>query len=613
MLNFCSRHGCFGKINSYTGKCATCHKPRLSSRTQKSRGILTMKEFYNEFSSLSIVSIYDILTSIHEVDSVSDYLLPLFARPAPSDPKHGYIDSRIITSKDDIKALLSEVLTDDPNGELILCSIINASCSGVWTPTSLVIGPSNNGATQGIDAVTIPLNGINPISKKVLNAAGIKDHPYIEVVYTSTNNDPILTQLRNGPILPSFTGDYIPFPVIVQTVIKADPIKFKDRGWELEMDSVKGQPGIVVWHPGGAMSDHFSIHAFLAGFPIIFGETAPVVGDILEPNESGPIQFDPSMMLRGIIAGESVDLCTSQNELKNYAKSGLIALHNSASMTGENSKWLGFGAAILLRLGIAALNGEARHFDSLNSVSRETIYEKSLSKSLSYHKARLNRLINIFRYGRWSSAGFGGPKWAMCGAAVLDVVNAMSDLAAQQSSQSAAAVVSALNIMVNQAHNGGWWFNKFLPEGTFTSIAGGCINETIHVGPAFFEGNKLIESISQSAYEKKVAIMAKWGRTTLNPPRISSASVLLSNNMSSLELKIVSRVLKNKFKPIYTPVPPFLGDKPLADIKKNLCLSETDDGYSLEYGKTEPKVVWMDESLRDLTIKTANNKTIKGA
>src|SRR5689334_11701241 len=108
-----------------SGTCFTCGNYKVSGlpckhcalnlqkpRTQKGKGLVALREV--------VGSTVDAKFAIDN-SQIPEHGWPQFCRPAPSQPRHGYIDSRVVKSKAAAENLLAEVLADDPMGELILC------------------------------------------------------------------------------------------------------------------------------------------------------------------------------------------------------------------------------------------------------------------------------------------------------------------------------------------------------------------------------------------------------------------------------------------------------------------------------------------------------------
>lgn len=550
----------------------THHKPR----TQKGIGLEVLRSIYGS----TVLNVCCYLQSAEDVSKMFDPVGPFFARPCPSRPRHGYIDSRVVKSEDEVLALLSETLKDDPKGEVMITPFINASHNAIWTPGALVIGKGHDGATAGKDTITIPLAGmVHSLLAGKLEEAGIgsQEWPFIEMVAGETGT--ILTQLRAGPKMEGVGGDYIPSPTVVQRVIEA---KGDLQAWEKFVEEM--EPGDVVWHPGGAMSDHYSIHAFTHHIPIIFGEK-PEVGQELNPTHEVQT-YNPQSMLEGIAVGEALPITGggyTYNGVANYACTVmLIALHNATALTGENSKWIGMAAAIMMRLGGTALMGEARHFSNPKGLSRDAVYKRAFRLDLSRHRSKLTSLINVFRYGDFGGGGVGGRKWAQCGVATVGLFNSVRDLAKDPTPQTAANVVKALNVAVNQAHNGGWWLNKFCAESTFNEAQSGslhCFRSSIRT---FWSLGELHRKMLQSPkIEKAIDRYRSWPVTTLRPPRVSKAEITYQQGIQAIGLKIHSRLLKDKARIILAPVEKVVST---LDFLIGDCtyLTETENGLKVE-------------------------------
>lgn len=604
-------HYCYscGHLKLIEAKCPNCMT--LYPRTQKGKGLIVLRSIVGNPISAAFVT---------DPEALPETGWPKFCRPAPSEPKHGYIDSRLVKSKPEAAKLLKKVLADDPQGELILCPYVKAKWNAVLTPISLTVGAGNAGATSGTNAATIPLVEFQPTQPGHLKSAGIGEDswPYFELVQ-SVNQFPIFVQMRGGPKLPRAFGNIIPHKFEVKQVLKADPAKYKDRGWELAVAKAKDIPGLVVWHPGGSVADHFSIHSFANGLPLVFDAQSPVVGQVLEPGEVKPPEFDPQAMLRGFIAGDLLPMKTlGENGVfgNSVVTAMLIGLHNAAVMTESASQWIGFSAAIMLRLGSIAMRGEARHVGSTkNKVkpARQSVYAKYRAKSVSYHRASLNRLINVFRYGQWPSSGFGGHKWACCGATLVGLFNSIQQLAEKQDQASANKVVAELNLAVNQAHNGGWWLNKFAEQALFDQVPKGDIQRLVYAIDVYGTGNKILKQLEKQpgVVAKKIARYKAWPVTRLAPPYTKAASISFHPVVGTIKMLLTTRLLQGNTRAISAKVTGTLTPEQIEAMKTKTYLVEGEDGYQLEVknGTELPLVIWKEDSLAAAAV---NNSVKKG-
>src|SRR3990167_10201510 len=128
--------------NESASTTSPSYVPLALARTQKGIGIGALRQVYPP-NTLQLLGI------AQEESHLEGIAYPCFARPAPSTPKHGYIDSCVVADFDEAKTLLAKVLADDPKGELILCGFHQAAFNMIWTPRSLVIGRGHDGSTAG--------------------------------------------------------------------------------------------------------------------------------------------------------------------------------------------------------------------------------------------------------------------------------------------------------------------------------------------------------------------------------------------------------------------------------------------------------------------------------
>jgi len=594
-LAVCPRCGWISAVTSSVPLAACINCGANTPRTQKGRGLVILHILYHT----TTVGIHYILQKESDVDALAGAKFPYFARPAPSEPKHGYIDSRVVNNAEECRSLLKQVLADDPGGELLLCPFIKARLNMIWTPTSMTIGKGNDGATAGRNAVVIPLAGaIRDKLKASLGSAGVKGglQPYVEAVQ-GVDRFLVLTQLRAGPAVPM--GNYVPRLTVVEKVVRVDQRKYKDRSWELFMDSLAGTPGVVVWHPGGAMTDHFSIHAFANKIPVLLEKEQPKVGDVLEPTKSGVQEFDPEAMLKGVVAGDKLRLKYKDGDSGGAVMALLIGLHNSTAMTGEHSKWIGMAASIMLRLGCAALRGEARHLMSDgNKPCRGAVYKRVLNYSITRHRASVTNLVNIFRYGSWSGGGFGGMKWAYCGAATTLLFQAVKELARNPCEETAAGLVKALNIAVNQAHNGGWWLNKFADADAFEGVQDGDPYYVLRGAGTLYTLSKIYASLSEAVVDKETAGIASWPDTDLHPPAVTAAKLVYQPSVRAISVEFSTRLLGKRGKSISAKLKENVPKEVMDALADNTYLLRTPDGYSIEVrGPSGSVSLWRDSSI----------------
>src|SRR5882757_8204135 len=161
--------------------CGTCGTHQAQTlpladkmRTQKARGLLRLAgNFFSHVATPEAV-----LQCEEDVveDGYTDELLIKglhFARPCPKRPRHGFVDSRVVKSVEELKGVVRETLKEDPEGEVMVMKFIPSRLNVVWTPSMLTVGKGHDGATCGKDTINIPLSGKNPLPPSLLSEAGI--------------------------------------------------------------------------------------------------------------------------------------------------------------------------------------------------------------------------------------------------------------------------------------------------------------------------------------------------------------------------------------------------------------------------------------------------------
>lgn len=547
MTKHCNYCGYTVFVNA-AGRCNSCQTflgpatPAVKPTTQKAKGIYLLGEIPQTVGAVlypaGLLNVDKEFTE--ESLGIIGKQLPKFARPCPPSPEHGFVESRKVKSVAELEALRVETLAANPASQILICDFIDAEYNLVWTPTCVSIGAGHDGATAGKDVLTLPLAGLNPITKKLQADAGIKPEadPYIEAVTRSAfgATHVTLTQLRGGPKLESGVNiDYIPEEMVVGEVIKTNGEDL--LAWAATIRGLKGKPGVVVWHPGGGLTDHYSVHCRENGIPILISRE-PVVDETLAPLPMPPL--DPEMMKLGVATADRYAPGEHMRGAATYLS--LLALHNSSAMRGPNSFWIGAASGLILKLGSAALRGESRHAHSAPvSKIRGDIYTHYIPKGISFHRASLSRVTQLLTYGFGDPRpeahhSFGGYKWGLCGAALAPLFNAVRDLFVNPSEETAGNLTLALNIAINQAHNGGWWLNKFADVRAYNEIPKGAVDYACLAALAATEINKKVEA-GEKWLPGLTKQIAKWPLTQIEPLRWRKVDLEVQPGSFVLSLK----------------------------------------------------------------------------
>ena len=482
----------------------------LLAETQKVRGYIALAE------TLKVPQPYRVVTDKADIESLS-LQRKSFVRPCPIRPRHGFVESRLVDADlvssptDVIEAIFDEAKAADPQAELLIVPYVDSAYNMVITPTRLAIGAGNDGATAGKGSITVPLMGepFSEISQKLYDQASVDtrtEDPYFEAV-ADDGYKVSFTQLRAGVKIPPAVGDdYIPKDMIVEEVIDASGDLLE---WESQVKRIKS--GTVVCHVGGTLTSHYGVHCLYNNIPVLTSHR-PSVGDFLQTKEKGAAP-DPEAIKRGLSVGITIPLrqdprYVSDGEIsaRDAIKVLLVALHNAGAMGEKDGFWIGFAAAIMQRVGMAASHGEARHknIPKTGKVARPAVYKVALADFFASRET-LGAAQWSFQNLAWSS-GYGGPKWAKCTEATIELDSSIREFLNDPSELQVGRLITKLNNAVNQAHNGGWWLNKFVGAELFDLAAAQSINLIAQAGIGMFRvANCKFDDLTGSVERWRVA------------------------------------------------------------------------------------------------------------
>jgi len=456
-------------------------------RTQKAKGILVgIHEIFQKYPHLCkffAPMAHRLISHGSQLASFKDERdFPVFGRPCPVRPRHGFVDSQVLNNKYDLDCMWNQSVHNDKHAEVILGPYMNAvDYNGIYVSSgNIAIGVGNDGATGGKDSISFPV-APTKFTKKIKRLSGVKDDElYLESIMQEGWWH--LTQVRGGPALNIASADYIPAEVKVTDVISPHDNLIK---WEEEVKLYKDVPGVVVFGNGHTLASHAAIHCILNKVPFITTE-CPKMGQVLQPtlNAESP-KLNRQRFREGMWAADRLLVRINsqkhvQNELQKHFYFALSVLHNWAYLKNSTeADWLlGAATQTLSRICSALCFGEHRHMYEGNGgvfsdKDRSSVYVKALNCEVSF----LNSLSQVFKdfYSREWSGGFGGPPWATCAWYSLKlwgrVVRTNNKNTSTLSDAEVADVIGTVNKLVNLAHNNGWWFNKFTTEKDFDFIA----------------------------------------------------------------------------------------------------------------------------------------------
>lgn len=435
-----------------------------------------------------------------------------FARPCPTEPRHGFVDSREVKSAEEVRQVWAETRAADPAGEVVLMPLVEAEYNCVWRPGLLAVGPGHDGATAGNSSISVFLTPeYSQAWKDLSTKAGVKldtQAPFIEAV-SHSGIDTVVTQIRGGVKDCPTEPDWNPAPMTVGAVVAVDGSVKADSeamlAWESQAKTLT--PGFhIVYDEGGNLADHWSVHAQLNGIAVVTS-FKPHVGQEIPKLGMDLVPFEPQAIVWGFLGGLLGPSLKADNAInrRNRTRATVAAImgtHHGMRMGGDAGVHLGASVALFLRLGQAAVWGEARHawgckhgFDPAEvpmiapakNKQRQQIFTMILD-DWQAGRAGLRDVTRVF-HGSWQGS-MGGKAWAAISHAVVALDAAMVNLIRIPSQTNAKRVVEKLTTAVNLAHNGvsaGCFLNKFCSADWFDLAAALDPRAACFAGPIWYE------------------------------------------------------------------------------------------------------------------------------
>jgi hypothetical protein len=394
----------------------------------------------------------------------------IFARPCPLTPRHGFVDSRVISSSLELKNLFDEVQSIDPEGEILLMRFLDKAHVNAILSTSgvLSVGPGHDGATSGKNSFSIPVNP-ETLHYSIMHWSGLPEdsNVFIEAVIAPISNKHRkfnLTQVRGGPSIPA-VKDFIPNQITVNKVVEPNDDLV---AWESE---VKGfAPGTVVFGAGHTLASHAAIHCVLNNIPFITTK-APNIGDVLSPTEERQYDLDLNSFRLGTTLGmrDSVDIT-------HMLHMSACVVHNWAYLRkSEHASWLlGLAASYFTKVMCALCFGEHRHFtEDRKKISRDQIYKEVITTNrVSSYLKKSPKIASKFLDPLTRISGYGGLRWAAAVKSQILIWNSVVDINEQGiNDETVRCLMENLNKAVNLLHNNGWLFNKISEKDMLDDIA----------------------------------------------------------------------------------------------------------------------------------------------
>ena len=365
-------------------------------RTQKARGVNAIKRdaFPNLMRRRGIVGQFPntLFTLPHDGMDLTrtlfagSYKRGYFARPCPTTPRHGFVESRQVFSQRELEEVITQTLREDEHGEVLVMPILTGLMSAVAHNAGITWAWGHDGVTGGTNVpmvipCPVPHEVWRDIRTQYISEGGWYDVfnqdfaeavPYIELV--EHNQEVVPVQVRAGPPQEA-TKNYIPKNFTVKKVLKPSLYSGDVKallGWEskvaMALEANGGPDGLVVWSYGLPLASHWAIHAIQAEIPVITDQQGqPQIGDRFEAASAAVAPLGPedyALMVDFIKDAQSFAL--GAYDAKQVILTAMASSH--AISFWDNAKHLlklrALAVEMIARFVGAAAIGEDRHFYS---------------------------------------------------------------------------------------------------------------------------------------------------------------------------------------------------------------------------------------------------------
>jgi hypothetical protein len=466
-----------------------------SPATQKAKGIMFLQENHHAVNGAPNVNMTinkHLLFPSGTQFTDASFNYPVFARPCPTVPRHGFVDSVVCKDANELNAVSLETHKVESDAEVLVTKPIKSAYNCIITGGVITFAEGNDGATSGKNVKYFYINddpigdAIN-LDKSVLLEGEL---PFYEIVMSDHNSgdfshQPYLVQVRSAPGMPA-SKNFIPQEIKVENIIKAGGDLLE---WESKVKAID-PTNTIIDHEGGSLASHFSIHAVVNNVAI-FTEDVPKIGDIVAPNaESSEITDEHRQKFKNAFFhafSYAPTLVTKNNTnynktsigvvMGNIVKIGLATIHNYAALNKHKDyELLGHVMGLFVKTIFSVSMGEARYahgkIGSIPSIykditshgkGRDFCYRSMVSSDVTKAIYDIHRAFFVFDAFKWGGS-FGGKKWASCTRSAIELYNSCIE-------GDIVSIVEKFNKVIHESHNGGPYLNKIINPSEFDKAA----------------------------------------------------------------------------------------------------------------------------------------------
>jgi len=472
-------------------------------KTQKVRGVAALVSDHNGFRHAPHHPLFDKGLALLKTAIVLPYqtdarhLPSMFARPCPSRPRHGFVESSVVTCTKGANLKFQQAKLEDPEAEMLVMAHANGRYSALSVPNMLTLADGFSGCTFGgaMYSVSIPHSPI-PSSASLLAAAGVTNTPYIEYVEHAGMMMPV--QLRDGPAIVGVQQNYIPHDIPPDPVILTcshDLITYEQQL------SVADPKKSVVFGFGKPLTSHYGAHAISFGIPFITDQALyEQRGCGIKKNTSAivPARYHQIAMrlkqlMKTPLANHAriydTDSGYATRKLERSVVYALTVAHLCPVWPKYQSDLNAITASGLFHfIGsfAVALLGELRHLrfttcdGKLVRITTLPAFNFSDTRDSTFGRAAqipMYKLVKClaaaevdFMHSSWS-ASYGGGQWASAAMSLHTLVSRVYTFIERPNVDTWGALLRDWHTCINEQHNGGYVLNKFTSNKVFNTAA----------------------------------------------------------------------------------------------------------------------------------------------
>lgn len=464
---------------------------RFNPGTQKAKGVFFLqdkiKSIQGNFYNWNVPKHLLFRAGISFSDSSFNF--PVFARPCPVNPRHGFVDSTLCNNAEELNQVSAATYAAESDAEILVTKPVDSYYNAIINGQVITFARGNDGATGGKGCNYFYISE-DPLSEMLgLNNRKViaeDEIPFYEFVFGDgiSSNITNLVQVRSAPKTPR-VKDFVPDTVEVKTILKAEGDLLD---WESLLKTVDPKTTIVD-HTNGSLSSHYAIHAIVNKVPI-FTTYLPELGSVVPPTveDVSITDLDKQKFLRSFSAGFSSTEYLIKNIKYNQQsidqimggiiRVALSTLHNfSVVSLSKDYELLGMVLGLFCRSTFAVSFGETRYnrkraaanlyytsyYSKVPEGGRNVCYNHMMNLGVDEAQATMAKVYHIFDRMKWDSS-YGGKKWASCTRSAVELFNACVSLDIQK-------VVELFNRVINENHNGGKYLNKVVSYSDFDEAA----------------------------------------------------------------------------------------------------------------------------------------------